>query len=390
MQCRINHFKNIKKHWKYFAIGLYVLCSLFCFSLVRAEEEGKPRRFNDVIEDLLNEFAFDLKSAQQIGMANLSIRRIALNESIPRAYESYIESLIVDRIHKFSNIKVIQCTKCRVKRTVVENNRLVVTVPINNPTELDAIAKQLGVETWMDAGVIYQESSIMLSVSLFDSKTKELLWTKVYNSESLERKASGALKDGKDSKDGLLPGEKPKDPSHFAGEITVGYVLVPNVKVSTSMLGFNFRAAEKFNYDQSEVGAILGVYLDPALFIKNYDGVEGNPEATGEVTAGTTVESIKPFKYGLGLFADYHHHFITIPENTELARFGISAGIGLIAAQGYLSFSGRGGVHMKLGRHFILECAGLYSLPTTIQIKDKFKFTTKGGIGANISFGFLF
>lgn len=349
-------------------------------------EQAAPRKFNEVLEDLLNEFAYDLKTNQAQGINNMSIRRVALSESIPKSYETYIESLMVERVRKHSTIKLLQCTKCRVKRTSVENNRLTVTVPINNPVELDAMAKQLGIEAWVDVALLYQETNMVLAINIFDSKTKELLWAKVYNSETLNRKSLAQLA----SKDPNVKEKPPEEKSHFAGSLTVGYHLVPNVSSAVNMLGVNLRMAEKFNNQRSEIGTMAMLVVDPGLFIQNYDGVEGDPEASGEVTVGTSKETIKPFTYGLGLFGSYYHNFIKAPENFEEIRFTGHVGVGLLASKGYLAFIGRTGTGIKFGRYFVFELGGSYSAPTTLRIRNKFEYKTKGGVGADVTFGFVF
>jgi hypothetical protein len=145
------------------------------------------KSFNEVLQDLVNEFSFDLRAKALNSLRNVAIRRVALGEGIPRTYESYLETQISDAFRKHSGTKVLQCTNCRVRRTVVENGRLVMTTPINNPQELDAIASQLGVEAWVDMTLIYQERSMILGFHVFDSKSKELLWSKLYNTENIYR-----------------------------------------------------------------------------------------------------------------------------------------------------------------------------------------------------------
>lgn len=151
----------------------------------QASSAQQVKTFNEVLQDLVNEFAFDLRAKALNSLRTVSVRRVALGEGIPRTYESFVETQISDAFRKHSGTKVLQCMNCRVRRTVVENGRLVMTTPINNPQELDAIANQLGVEAWIDVTLIYQETNMILSFHVFDSKTKELLWTKLYNTENI-------------------------------------------------------------------------------------------------------------------------------------------------------------------------------------------------------------
>ena len=356
------------------------------------EAPQSVRKFNDVLTDLLNEFAYDLKTAQITGIKNVSVRKVAVGESIPRSYESYVESLVGERFRKYSSIRVLQCTSCRVKRTVVENGRLTVTTPINNPKELDQIATQMGIETWVDIALLYQETSMIVAFNIFDSKTKELIWTKVYNSENIYKKSANLEKtkdilEGGTDKDSV----KKEDPkSKYVVSVTTGYYLIPNVKKPSNMMGGMLRVAEKFNLERSEVGGSVAMVVDPGVFVQNYDGVDGDPAASEEIQAGSSKQTIKPFKYGMAIFGNYYHNFITQPENFDALRYGAHIGLGGIFAKGYITFTGRTGMVLKLGRHFVGEIGLLYSAPTTLKIKDTFTYKTKGGIGADVTFGLLF
>ncbi len=350
-----------------------------------------PRKFNDVLGDLLNEFSYDLKTNQVSGLQNISVRRVAVSENIPKSYESYLESLVLERVRKHSKIKVIQCTACRVKRSVVENNRLTITIPINNQAELDKLADQLGVDAWLDIALLYQESSMILAFNAFDSKTKELIWTKVYSSESINRKSKNVDANGKVEE---VDEDSPKKrKSNFVGALTLGYHLVPNVKKASSMLGVNLRAGERFNLGRSEIGAMLVAIVDPQLFVSDYSNVDGDPSESEEVVAGdgsTETITINPFQFAGGFFATYHHNFFTLPENIDSVRFGSHLGIGALYSTGFLAFGGRLGMNMKFGHWFLTEAGVAYYAPTKIRVNKTFEYTTKGGIGGDITFGLSF
>lgn len=351
----------------------------------RAEEKAEAapeRKFNDVLNDLLDEFSYDLKTNEVPDLRNVSVRKVALSEAVPRTYEPYLESLANERLRKFSKMKVIQCANCRVRRSAVENGRVTISTPVNNPQELDALARSLNVDTWLDVGLLYQQSAMLLSVNAFDSRTKELLWSKVYNSEAIYQKRSLNAAGGKDAE-----GEKPKTSSMYG--ITAGYSLVPNVKKPAQMVHLGLRFSEKFNETRSEVGALLTAVVDPAKIISTYPGVSGDPSAIGEATNGTTTSTIKPFTYGLGLFAVYYHNFIKVPEDFDLLRFGAHAGFGGIVSMGYLAITTRLGGVMKFGKSWVLEAGLLYSLPTTISLAEDLIYKTTGGMGGEISFGLL-
>lgn len=354
-----------------------------------ADEEKKPvRKFNDVLFDLLNEFAYDLKLNQAQAIKNVSIRRVSLSEAIPKSYEAYLESLVTERLRTYSRIRVIQCTTCKVKRSTVENGKLVITSPINNPAELDNIAIQQSIDTWLDVALLYQESGMILAFNAMDSKTKELIWTRTYNSETIYRKQAG-LDPGSENA-GKDP-DAPRTPSTYVIGVSGGWHLVPNVTTTSNMLGLNIRMAEQFNFKRSEIGAMVAPVVDPSILVSSYDNVEGDPVASGEISSEEEAKkSLKPFSFGVALFATYHHMFIKLPENFEIMRWGLHVGIGGIYAPGYITFTARSGGILKFGRKFFLEFAGAYSMPTTISVRNEFTYKTKGGVGADATFGILF
>ena len=357
---------------------------------------GESRKFNDVLTDLFNEFAYDLKVGEIKGIPNTSIRRVALSEGIPKSYETYLESLTQERVRKFSTTKMIHCSLCKVRRTALENGRVVISNPVNSPKELDKISDILKIETWMDVALIYQEDSMLLAFNLFDAKSKELLWSKIYNSEQMYRKTAesrprlegAAPPDGTEAA-GVGGGPAPKT-SEYMGHLGVGWVLVPNVKKASNMAGVVFRGAEKFNLGRSEIGGTVLAVADPGLFVKQYPGVEGDPSASDEVSQGGKTGVVKPFTIGGGIFATYIHNFITQPEDYDSFRFGTSVSFGSILAKGYITLTGQLGPIVRLGRRFSLETNVMYSAPTTLKLGDDLSYKTKGGVGGSVIFGFNF
>jgi hypothetical protein len=342
-------------------------------------------------KQLFNEFAYDLKSGEIRGIPNVGIRRVALSEGIPKSYETYLESLTQERIKKFSTTKVIHCSLCKVRRTALENGRVVVSNPVNSPRELDKISELLKIETWVDVALIYQENSMLLAFNLFDSKTKELLWSKIYNSEQLYRKTAEArprLEGANPTNEGNnAPSEKK---SEYMGHIGMGWVVVPNVKKTSNMIGVQFRGTEKFNLGRSEIGGTVQVVADPGLFVKQYPGVDGDPAASDEVTQGGKTEVVKPFSVGGGIFATYIHNFIKQPEDYDSFRYGLLVTFGSIIAKGYVTLSGSAGPVLRLGRRFTLETVAMYSAPTTLKLGTDLSYKTNGGFGGSVIFGFNF
>ena len=349
------------------------------------DTEREVKSFNQVLQDLIDEFSYDLRAKALDGVRTVAVRRVALGEGIPKSYESYVETQVSDSFRKHSGTKVLQCTNCRVRRTVVENGRLLMTTPINNPNELDAIAAQLGLEAWLDVGLIYQETSMVLAFHVFDSKTKELVCTKLYNTESIYKKKM----ETKVSDSAPVIASSVKDENYLIS-MALGWHLVPNVKNSASMAGFSARLAERFNSGRHEVGTRISFLIAPSEILSDYPEISGDPASSAEIVEGDTTEVILPFKRGAGLLAFYSVHMNGENGLATDVAWNVESGAGVILSKGYASLLVRIGTQIRLGQRFLIDVGGAYSLPTTISIRQKYKYTTPGGIGADAAFGIHF
>lgn len=375
-------------------IRVAVFCALawvpFNVSDARASEgqaAKTARPFNDVLSDLLDEFAYDIKTSQVPLVATVSVRKVSLSESVPLSYEKYLETMISERVRQFSQSKVIHCTTCRVKQSIVKEGRVHVTSPINNKRALDQLAREYGIEAWIDIGLVYQEESLVMALNLFDSRTKVLLWSKIYNSEDLYRRFPSGVPDPETDRD-----ELPEEPSEPEGVYifgaALGWALVPNLNEPTSMLAIPVRFAEVFNKKRSEAGAQAVILVDTdALLGRASPSVTVDIESSDQVVKPDKTKILNSFQYGLGLFGTYHHNFKTSDEDLDSIRPGIQFGVGIVAAENYLSFTAKGGFSLRLGHRLFLDAEALYSAPTTIEIGEGYKYKTQGGFGALASFG---
>lgn len=349
------------------------------------DDNEQIKSFNEVLQDLIDEFSFDLRAKALNGLRTVAVRRVALGEGIPRSYESYVETQVSDSFRKHSGTKVLQCTNCRVRRTVVENGRLVMTTPINNPSELDAIAVQLGVDAWLDVGLIYQETSMVLAFHVFDSKSKELVWTKLYNTENIYKKRMETR-----AVESSAVAQAAEADSNYLIAMSVGWHLVPNVKDSANMVGFTARFAEKFNDARQEVGTRVSYLIAPSEILSDYPEISGDPASSAEIVEGSTTEVILPFKRGVGLVAFYSSLLNGGRPTASGFLWSLETGAGVIASTGYASILARVGGQLRMGQRFLLDVGLAYSLPTTISIRKKYKYTTPGGLGADAAFGLHF
>jgi hypothetical protein len=377
------------------AFALALACC-FSYSLAKANspnQEGEApaaRAFNEVLADIIDEFSYDLKTSQVPLLANVSMRKISLSENVPNSYEKYLETVVGERVRQFSQAKVIHCTTCRVKQSVVRDGRVYLVSPINNKRALDQLAREYGIEAWLDIGLVYEQSAMVLAFNLFNARTKELLWSKVYNSETLyKRFPSGVPDPSLERKD--LPEQPAGQPSEYIFGAAIGWALVPNVNETTSMLAIPLRFAEVFNKKRSEAGAQVVALIDTDALLGQATPAQGvNVEESEEVVRDDNTRVIRSFRYGAGIFATYHHNFRTSEDDMDLMRPGLQLGAGMIVAENYLSFSAKIGTNLRMGRSLFLDVDALYSFPSTIQLIDGYTFKTQGGLGALASFGIQF
>ena len=377
-------------------IKVFMFLAVFVFSLSRfdaawaSEESHTEREFNEVLDDILDEFGYDLKTNQVALSANLALRKINLSENIPTSYEKYMETIVSERIRQFSQTKVVHCPTCRVKQSIVKNGRVTVIMPINNKRALDELSREYGIEAWLDVGLIYQETSLIVAFNLFDAKTKELLWSKVYNSESLYQRFPQGVPEPEADR-GKAEAEQQKEKSNYVVGLAIGWALVPNVNGRSGMIAASLRFAEAFNKLRSEVGVqFIPIVATSSVLPRGKTEDDVDLEESNKVTRNEEKEVVKSFDYGLGVFGSYHHNFKTSEEARDSIRFGPNLSAGFIVASGYLSFTGLAGINVRMGRTLFADLSALYSAPTTITLNDDYSFKTQGGAGALATFGILF
>ena len=121
-----------------FRLNTFILLLTLYGSLAFGQED-QPRKFSEVLESLLLNFSYDLKSKQIAGPQSVSVRRVSLSDTIAKSYENHIETLVNQRIQKFSALKVLKCARCKSKKTVVENKRLIVSQVANDAKEMAVV-----------------------------------------------------------------------------------------------------------------------------------------------------------------------------------------------------------------------------------------------------------
>ncbi|MCX6129332.1 MAG: hypothetical protein NTX25_09760 [Proteobacteria bacterium] len=354
---------------------------------IREASPKQIRLFHEVLNDLLTEFAYDVKGGQINGLKNISIRKISVSESLPRSYESYVELLIAERIRENSKIRLITCLPCKTKNTRIIDDRILITSPTTNADDMNRAATQLGIENFMDVVLVYHTTHMVLATQIFDTASKETVWTRTYNSETVKTRFQSLAIDAKQVEQ--IRGEEEYKPE-FRYMIGFGAGSIPNVKKptrETSVLGLHIRGTEKFDNRRSEFGLLLNLNIATSSFLSAYptEGTATSPAATE--TESTTTREAKPFTSSVGLFAIFAHNFLGSIESYNELRFGLNAGLGLHLAPGYLAPGLRLGADTYLGRRFSVGFSLILVGTANILLDSKF-VKIPGGTGADLAISY--
>lgn len=347
---------------------------------------GRIRRFYEVLDELLAEFGYDVKSGQIKGLANVSIRKVRVSQAIPKTYEEYIETLLSERMREQSQVKIISCVPCKTRTSSLVDGQLMISSPSTNLAKLDAAAASLGIDNFMDVVLVYHTTHMVLAIDIFDTKTKELVWARTYNSETVRSRYQKLAVDYSQ-----IAKSRPTDEyvPDFRYLIGLGGGAIPNVagtKDDSTMLNVQVRATEKFNNRKDEFGLLFSVLRSTKSLLKSYPSEKPNtaaskdPPAVEEKVVKTTP---KPFSSAMGLYGLYSHIFLGNVESYDRLRHGLHFGLGGLFTTGYLAPAVRSGWDLYLGRRFVTTFGFNYIGQSSIVIETK-STTTKGGFGADI------
>ncbi len=345
------------------------------------------RRFHEVLEELLVEFGHDIKNGQIKALKNLSIRKTMVSDTLPKSYSNYVELLVAERFRENSRIKLISCLPCKTKSSRIINQKLVVTSPHTNMEEMARAADQLGIDYFMDIILVYHTTHMVLAFQIFNTQSKELVWARTYNSETIKSRFQKLAVDYNQVVNSRVSEEYVPEWRYLAG---FGGASIPNVVSGareSSMLTIHLRGTEKFNNRRSEFGLLTTLNLSTSSILSEYP-TTGNAQNTSTQTQSTTATPT-PFTAAVGIFGIYGHNFFGQLENFDKIRFGITSAIGLHLAAGYLAPTLRLGADVFLGKKFMISIAGLYVGNANILINNEF-VKTDGGSGGDITISYSF
>ncbi|MCX6117139.1 MAG: hypothetical protein NT027_06335 [Proteobacteria bacterium] len=351
--------------------------------LANAEPQGNKdvRQFHEVLNDLLTEFSYDVKSGQINGLKNLSIRRVSVSDALPKSYESYVELLVTERIRENSKVRIINCVSCKSKSSVLTDGKLMITSPMTNLNRMDEAATQLNIENFMDVILVYHTTHMVLAFSVFNTTTKEEVYSRTYNSETLRSKYQKMAVDMKQVE--LASGKDEYQPEYrfllgFSGS------SLPNVAGEArdkSFLGLHIRAVEKFDNRKFDFGLISSFWVNTATLLRAYPAEGEQSEETTTTYSGAARPL--PYKYVLGLQAILARNFFGEIEAYDRIRHGIHFGLGGIISTGYLAPSARIGWDIYFGRRWTFTLSSQYILESNILVGKEYQ-KSPSGVGGDL------
>lgn len=352
------------------AIALFV--ASFTSTTAKADEPPAPngsRNFYKVLDEVLSDFEYDLKTGQVLGLKDLAVRNIATSENVPASFKSHLELLLTERILKTTKARIVHCVACRAKKTTLDGQSMVISSPDSNSAEMQRIAKMNGIQNFMDVAFAYQPSGMMLSIQISDSDTGTALWSRNYNSDNTRVAAQRRGVDYQEVDDAKNKMEY-QPTTQF--KPTIYTLMAPKAGSGmTTALGFGFRMMERYDNRHKEVGFEMNYYMPVATL-------------TGGAADATNVWSsfnlTLLFTHAWGLFGD--------EENYNQTRGVIVAGIGGSYASGFLGGLVRGGYEWRFAKHWALTSFLGYRPKATLLISGT--TTSLSGVEGGLGVGFIY
>lgn len=358
---------------------------------MRVASSKTIRQFHEVLDELLAEFGYDIKTGQLNGLDNIAIRKVEVSEALPNSYEKYIKMLITERIRDNAQVRILNCISCETKTSKLVEGKIIITSPSTNVSELKFAAERLGIKNFMDIILVYHSTHMVLALQIFTVESNELIWTRTYNSETIKSRFQKLAIDYRQVAKSR-PGEDYQPEYRIL--IGAGGSALPNIggdENNSSMLALEVRSTERFNNRKSEFGMLLSIYSAISSILNDYPILEGTGSSSEETppqpdfNAQDTTKPAEPqpFSTALAITALYAHNFLGSVESYNELRQGIHLAAGGLFAGGYLAGHVRLGWDMYFGRRFVVSFAGLYIAPSKILLEKEW-IPTKGGNGAEV------
>jgi hypothetical protein len=350
-------------------IALFVAC---LSKPAKAEEPPAPngsRNFYKVLDEVLSDFEYDLKSGQVMGLKDLAVRNIATSENVPASFKAHLELLLTERILKTTKARIVHCNACRAKRTTLDGQSVVISSADSNSAEMNRIAKMNGIQNFMDVAFAYQPAGMMLSIQISDADTGTTLWTRSYNSDSSR---ASAQRRGVDYQEIDEAKTKMEYQPLLQNRPSLSVVMAPKAGSGlVTLLAVGYRMMERYDNRHKEVGFEMNYYLNPGIIT----GTKADP---ANIWSGVNLTML--FRHAWGLFGDEENY------NQSRGVFGI--GIGGSYASGFLGALIRPDYELRFAKHWSASAFLGYRPAATVLISGT--ATSLSGVEGGIGVGYLY
>lgn len=345
------------------------------------------RPYQVVLNRVLEAFSADAYLGPIRQLERYAIRRISLSEHIPRLHARYIQTAFIEKLMKASKGQLVVCPPCSQRTALLAEGKLMITSPASNAAQIDKAAEDLGIKQFVEAVFMFERTHIALAVQVIDAKTNTLLWSKAYDSELLNqdlatRDAAIAVSRGRET---YVP--------EFSYTAAFGGAGIPNIggtEQDSQMLALRLTAMESFARKAHRFGLALSYYRATRAMLKEYPAETPSADASSASTKEKIIKPIaKPFTRAMTAHAMYSRLLFGDAEHRDQPRVFAEAGLGAIAANGYIAPAGRLGLDTYFGRMFATSLGVHYFLPTNVRIEGELQ-RTAGGAGGEFLMGLSF
>ncbi len=343
----------------------------------RIASSTRVRRFHEVLDELLAEFAYDVRMGQLKSLKNVSIRKVDVSDSLPKTYRQYLELLVAERIRENSRVKLISCVPCKTKTSRLVEGKLMITSPTTNVGRMQQAADQLGIDNFIDVVLVYHTTHMVLAMQVFNTGTQELTWARTYNSETIKSRYQKLAIDYKQVKKSR-PGEDYVPDYRFL--VGLGGGIIPNVNNNSDdsgMIAAMIRGTEKFDNRRHEFGLQLSVYMKKNSIL----GDHGTSSAISDAPKlEASASELTPWTTAIAMYGMYARHLVGSIESYNEVRHGLNVGLGFLMAQSYLTASVRAGWDIYFGKRFATNLAVIGLAPSTDYVSSE-SVATSAGVG---------
>ena len=357
----------------------FLILTLITVGITQKSFAGEPvppngsRNFYQVLDEVLSDFEYDLKSGQVIGLKDLSIRNVVTSENVPPSFKSHLELLVSERILKTTKTRIVHCLTCKSKKATLSGDNVVISSPDSNSAELQRLAKMNSIQNFMDIAYAYQPNGMLLSFQISDAEGGTMLWSHSYNSEGTR---ASAQRRGVDYQELEEAKAKMEYQPTIQSKPTIYTVFAPKAKSGyATCLALGYRMMERYDNRKKEVGFELNFYRDIPTLV----GQPGASADKNNIYTGVNLTFL--FMHGWGLFGS--------EENYNKARGVVYGGIGGTYASGFLGGVFRGAYEWRLAKHWAATAFLGYRPKATLVINSS-STAPLSGVEGGLGVGFLF